>query len=56
MSEDAELLASLLCPDATAFFDGGGKVRTLIRPAHGGRLVAHSLLTLLTHRPRTTPP
>ncbi|MGW7619598.1 sigma factor-like helix-turn-helix DNA-binding protein [Streptomyces antimycoticus] len=53
-SEDAELLASLLCPDATAFFDGGGKVRTLIRPAHGSRRVAHSLLTLLAHRPRTT--
>ncbi|MBO3679186.1 sigma factor-like helix-turn-helix DNA-binding protein [Streptomyces sp. NEAU-YJ-81] len=54
VSEDAELLASLLCPDATAFFDGGGKVRTLIRPAHGSRQVAHSLLTLLAHRPRTT--
>ncbi|MFJ2197602.1 hypothetical protein [Streptomyces violaceusniger] len=54
LSEDAELLASLLCPDATAFFDGGGKVRTLIRPAHGSRRVAHSLLTLLAHRPRTT--
>ncbi|MGP3938917.1 RNA polymerase subunit sigma [Streptomyces sp. 6N106] len=53
-SEDADLLASLLCPDATAFFDGGGKVRTLIRPAHGSRRVAHSLLTLLAHRPRTT--
>ncbi|MER8157968.1 sigma factor-like helix-turn-helix DNA-binding protein [Streptomyces sp. NPDC094472] len=54
VSEDAELLASLLCPDVTAFFDGGGKVRTLIRPAHGSRRVAHSLLTLLAHRPRTT--
>ncbi|MEV6131380.1 RNA polymerase subunit sigma [Streptomyces violaceusniger] len=54
VSEDAGLLASLMCPDATAFFDGGGKVRTLIRPAHGSRRVAHSLLTLLAHRPRTT--
>ncbi|MGA6160213.1 hypothetical protein ACPEIC_43595 [Stenotrophomonas sp. NPDC087984] len=55
VGEDAELLASLLCPDATAFFDGGGKVRTPIRPAHGSRRVAHSLLTLLAQRPRTTP-
>ncbi|MFF4355160.1 sigma factor-like helix-turn-helix DNA-binding protein [Streptomyces sp. NPDC001530] len=54
LSEDAELLASLLSPDATAFFDGGGKVRALIRPVHGSRQVAHSLLTLLARRPRTT--
>ncbi|MER5903255.1 RNA polymerase subunit sigma [Streptomyces mirabilis] len=50
---DAEHLVSLLCPDVTAFFDGGGKVRALSRPVHGGRQVAHSLLTLLAHRPRT---
>ncbi|MGP4008446.1 sigma factor-like helix-turn-helix DNA-binding protein [Streptomyces sp. 4N124] len=54
VSEDAESLASLLCPDATAFFDGGGKVRALTRPVHGRRQVAHSLLTLLARRPRTT--
>ncbi|WP_171133974.1 sigma factor-like helix-turn-helix DNA-binding protein [Streptomyces sp. Z423-1] len=54
LSEDADLLASLLCPDATAFFDGGGKVRALIRPVHGGRQVAQSLLTLLARHPRTT--
>ncbi|MET8331876.1 RNA polymerase subunit sigma [Streptomyces sp. NPDC005181] len=54
LTEDAELLASLLCPDATAFFDGGAKVRTLVRPVHGSRQVAHSLLTLLALRPRTT--
>ncbi|MFI6492346.1 hypothetical protein [Streptomyces sp. NPDC050564] len=53
-SEDTELLASLLCPDATAFFDGGGKIRARIRPVHGSRRVAHSLLTLLARRPRTT--
>ncbi|MGP4052923.1 hypothetical protein [Streptomyces sp. 2A115] len=54
LSEDAELLASLLCPDATAFFDGGGTVRALIRPVHGGRQVAQSLLTLMARHPRTT--
>ena len=54
VTEDAELLESLLCPDATAFFDGGGKVRALGRPVHGSRQVAHSLLTLLARHPRTT--
>ncbi|MFE4963660.1 RNA polymerase subunit sigma [Streptomyces sp. NPDC056660] len=54
VNEDAELLESLLCPDATAFFDGGGKVRALSRPLHGSRQVAHSLLTLLARHPRTT--
>jgi RNA polymerase sigma-70 factor (ECF subfamily) len=54
LSEDTDLLASLLCPDATAFFDGGGKVRALTRPVHGSRQVAHSLLALLARRPRTT--
>lgn len=41
------LLASLLAPDATAYFDGGGKVRALDRPVRGARPVARSLLTLL---------
>ncbi|MFJ8025772.1 RNA polymerase subunit sigma [Streptomyces sp. NPDC096311] len=54
VNEDAALLESLLCPDATAFFDGGGKVRALSRPVHGSRQVAHSLLTLLARHPRTT--
>ncbi|MCX4766766.1 RNA polymerase subunit sigma [Streptomyces sp. NBC_01275] len=54
LTQDACLLASALCPDATAFFDGGGKVRALTRPVHGSRPVAHSLLTLLAGRPRTT--
>jgi RNA polymerase sigma-70 factor, ECF subfamily len=54
VKEDAGLLASLLCPDVTAFFDGGGKLRALTRPVHGSRRVAHSLLTLLARRPRTT--
>jgi RNA polymerase sigma-70 factor (ECF subfamily) len=53
-SDDAELLASLLCPDVTAFFDGGGKVRALIKPVQGSRQVARSLLTLLARCPRTT--
>ncbi|MFD9281819.1 RNA polymerase subunit sigma [Streptomyces mirabilis] len=50
---DARHLVSLLRPDVTAFFDGGGKVRALSRPVHGSRQVAHSLLTLLARRPRT---
>ncbi|MFF4258273.1 sigma factor-like helix-turn-helix DNA-binding protein [Streptomyces sp. NPDC001663] len=54
LSEDADLLASLLCPDAIAFFDGGGKVRALTRPVHGRRQVAESLLALLARRPGTT--
>ncbi|MFF3374110.1 RNA polymerase subunit sigma [Streptomyces sp. NPDC002680] len=54
VGEDAERLASLLSADATAFFDGGGKVRALTRPVHGDRQVADSLLTLLAHHPRTT--
>ncbi|MFG2944797.1 RNA polymerase subunit sigma [Streptomyces adustus] len=53
LTEDAERLASLLCPDVTAFFDGGGKVRALTGQVHGSRQVAASLLTLLTRRPRT---
>ncbi|MFH9090124.1 sigma factor [Streptomyces sp. NPDC017673] len=51
---DATHLASLLAPDATAFFDGGGKVRALTRPVHGNQHVARTLLTLLTPRPHTT--
>ncbi|MEU9347901.1 sigma factor-like helix-turn-helix DNA-binding protein [Streptomyces sp. NPDC048278] len=54
VDEDAGLLESLLCPDVTAFFDGGGKVRALSRPVHGSRRVARSLLTLLGRQPRTT--
>ncbi|MFE4817640.1 RNA polymerase subunit sigma [Streptomyces sp. NPDC056704] len=53
LDEDAGHLVSLLRPDVTAFFDGGGKVRASSRPVHGGRQVAHSLLTLLARRPRT---
>ncbi|WP_329264344.1 RNA polymerase subunit sigma [Streptomyces sp. NBC_01478] len=54
VTEDGELLTSLLCPDVTAFFDGGGKVRALTGPVHGSRPVTDSLLTLLARRPRTT--
>ncbi|MFJ8007592.1 sigma-70 family RNA polymerase sigma factor family protein [Streptomyces fagopyri] len=53
-AQDGERLASLLAPDATALFDGGGKIRALATPVHGGRQVAASLLTLLALRPRTT--
>ncbi|ROQ60161.1 RNA polymerase sigma-70 factor (ECF subfamily) [Streptomyces sp. 840.1] len=52
--EDAGRLASLLAPDASVFYDGGGRIRTLTRPVNGGAEVAHSLLTLLTRQPRTT--
>ncbi|MFD8078320.1 RNA polymerase subunit sigma [Streptomyces sp. NPDC059718] len=51
---DAGLLASALSPDAIAVFDGGGKVRTLVRSVHGGEQVTRSLLTLLGPHPRTT--
>jgi RNA polymerase sigma-70 factor (ECF subfamily) len=51
---DGALLASLLCAQATAFVDGGGKIRAPDRPVHGGRQVARTLLTLLARRPRTT--
>lgn len=54
LTGDADLLASLLSPDATAYFDGGGKVRTPTRPVHGSRQVAHTLLTVLARCPRTT--
>ncbi|MEU3298943.1 RNA polymerase subunit sigma [Streptomyces sp. NPDC006678] len=52
--EDAVFLTSLMAPDATAFFDGGGKIRALVKPVHGSKRVARSLLTLLARRPRTT--
>ncbi|MFE7168587.1 RNA polymerase subunit sigma [Streptomyces sp. NPDC057616] len=51
---DGELLASLLCTGATAYVDGGGRIRAPDRPVHGGRQVARTLLTLLADRPRTT--
>ncbi|WP_053851821.1 sigma factor [Streptomyces sp. NRRL B-24085] len=53
-AENPDRLRSLLAPDATVFFDGGGKVRTLTRPVHGARRVTRSLLTLLAGRPGTT--
>ncbi|MBW8699151.1 ECF RNA polymerase sigma factor SigJ [Streptomyces sp. MBT84] len=52
--EDAGRLVSLLTPDVTAFFDGGGKVRALTRPVTGSEEVARSLLNLLARQPRTT--
>ncbi|WP_369226948.1 RNA polymerase subunit sigma [Streptomyces sp. R39] len=52
--EDAGRLVSLLAPDVTAFFDGGGKVRAPTRPVIGSEGVARSLLTLLARHPRTT--
>ncbi|MFE2416460.1 RNA polymerase subunit sigma [Streptomyces hokutonensis] len=54
LTEDGELLTSLLCPDVTAVFDGGGKIRALTGPLHGSRPVADNLLTLLARRPHTT--
>lgn len=52
--QDTDRLTTLLAPDATAFFDGGGKVRAQVRPVHGREQVARSLLTLLAPRQRTT--
>ncbi|MFJ9248248.1 hypothetical protein [Streptomyces sp. NPDC101776] len=54
VTEDGELLASLVCPDVTAVFDGGGRIRALTGPVHGARPVADSLLRLLPRRPHTT--
>ncbi|WP_031517399.1 sigma factor [Streptomyces sp. NRRL F-5123] len=51
---DVTLLASLLAPDATAFFDGGGKVRALTRPIHGSQDIARTLLALIGSHPHTT--
>jgi RNA polymerase sigma-70 factor (ECF subfamily) len=48
------LLASVLTCDATAFFDGGGKVRALVRPVRGAEEVASSLLAPMGRRARTT--
>ncbi len=53
-AENPALLTTLLAPDATVFFDGGGKVRTLTRPVHGAPRVTRSLLTLLAGHPHTT--
>ncbi|MEV5149325.1 RNA polymerase subunit sigma [Streptomyces sp. NPDC052727] len=51
---DADRLASLLNPDAIAFFDGGGKVRALTRSVTGSGGVARSLVALFARHPRTT--
>lgn len=53
VTEDEALLTSLLAADATALFDGGGKLRALVGPVHGDTRVARSLLTLLARHPRT---
>ncbi|MEU0911067.1 RNA polymerase subunit sigma [Streptomyces althioticus] len=54
VAADADLLLALLAPDATAFFDGGGKIRTLVAPVHGRDRVARGLLRLLDRSPHTT--
>jgi len=54
VAEEAGLLASLLVPDVTVYFDGGGKMRALVRPVHGRRQVARSLLRLLARHRRST--
>ncbi|MFG3658662.1 RNA polymerase subunit sigma [Streptomyces sp. NPDC047706] len=53
-TEDEALLAYLLTADATASFDGGGKVRALVTPVHGARQIARSLMMLLPPDPRTS--
>ncbi|GHE46896.1 hypothetical protein GCM10018771_29880 [Streptomyces cellulosae] len=54
LAADQDLLLPLLAPDATAWFDGGGKIRTLVAPVHGRDRVARGLLRLLDRRPHTT--
>lgn len=54
LTEDEVLLESLLAPDSKAVFDGGGRVRALVSPVHGGRQVARSVRTLLPPCPRTS--
>jgi RNA polymerase sigma-70 factor, ECF subfamily len=54
VAEEAGLLASLLVPDVTVYFDGGGKMRALVRPVHGRQQVARSLLRLLARHRRST--
>ncbi|KUN02234.1 RNA polymerase subunit sigma [Streptomyces canus] len=54
VAEEVGLLASLLVPDVTVYFDGGGKIRALVRPVHGRQQVARSLLTLLARHRRVT--
>ncbi|RPF30471.1 RNA polymerase subunit sigma [Streptomyces sp. TLI_185] len=52
--DDSDRLVSLLAPDVTAVFDGGGKIRALTSPVIGSQEVALSLLSLLARHPRTT--
>jgi RNA polymerase sigma-70 factor (ECF subfamily) len=52
-TQDEALMMSILAPDVTAFFDGGGKIRALVKPVRGNTHVARSLLTLLPRHPRT---
>ncbi len=54
LAADVDLLLPLLAPDAAAFFDGGGKIRTLVAPVHGRDRVARGLLRLLDRGPHTT--
>jgi RNA polymerase sigma-70 factor (ECF subfamily) len=53
-SEDGAGLESLLSPDATAYFDGGGKVRAPTAAIRGSRRAARSLVHLLPRHPHTT--
>ncbi|MDX3352589.1 RNA polymerase subunit sigma [Streptomyces sp. ME01-24h] len=54
LRSDVARLSSLMRPDATAFFDGGGKLRALVRPVCGAEPVARSLLVLLGHQQRVS--
>jgi RNA polymerase sigma-70 factor (ECF subfamily) len=46
-------LAAVLAPEVTAWFDGGGKVRTADRPVRGRTAVVGAVLPLLAPRPGT---
>jgi RNA polymerase sigma-70 factor (ECF subfamily) len=51
--ESATALGALLAPGVTAWFDGGGKVRTADRPVQGRAAVTAAVLALLAPRPGT---
>lgn len=48
-----EALGALLAEDVTAWFDGGGKLRTADRPVRGRAEVTRAVLALLAPRPGT---
>jgi RNA polymerase sigma-70 factor (ECF subfamily) len=52
-TQSPDALGAVLAPDVTAWFDGGGKVRTADRPVRGRAAVVGAVLPLLAPRPGT---